>query len=61
MLLPVVVLVLPNNELADDIFVPHISPAELVLAKPWDDPTRVDAEEIIPLLDGVLPRVGVKV
>ena len=38
-----------------------MSPAELVLAKPWDDPTSVDAEEIIPLLDGVLPRVGVNV
>lgn len=33
-LLPVVVLVLPNKELDDEMFVPHMSPAELVLAKP---------------------------
>ena len=60
-LLPVVVLVLPNNELATDMFVPHISPAELVFGKPWDDPTRVDEEEVIPLFEGVLPLVGVRV
>ena len=60
-LLPVVVLVLPNKELAEDMFVPHISPAELVLAKPCADPPIADAEEVIPLLEGVLPRVGVNV
>ena len=58
-LLPVVVLVLPNKELDDEMFVPHMSPAELVFAKPWEDPVRADDEEVIPLLEGVLPRVGV--
>ena len=58
-MLHVLVLVLPNKELVDDIFVPHMSPDELVLARFCDDPTSVDDEDPSPLLDGVLPRVGV--